>query len=78
MVIINLAGDNLLQPFPQVMVIALMSGFEGKGFASLNTIGIENGSLTIDELSFLLQRFESSGVAPLFLVNIFSIVDTII
>ena len=54
MVIINLAGDNLLQPFPQVMVIALMSGFEGKGFASLNTIGIENGSLTIDELSFLL------------------------
>ena len=55
-----------------------MSGFEGKGFASLNTIGIENGSLTIDELSFLLQRFESSGVAPLFLVNIFSIVDTII
>ena len=32
MVIINLAGDNLLQPFPQVMVIALMSGFgQGKG-----------------------------------------------
>ena len=78
MVIINLGGDNLLQPFPQVMVIALMSGFEGKGFASLNTIGIENGSLTIDELSFLLQRFKSHSIAPLFLVNIFSIVDTII
>ena len=45
MIIINLAGDNLLQPFPQVIVIALMSGFEGKGVASLNTIGIENGSL---------------------------------
>jgi len=31
--IINIGGDNLLQPFPQVMVIALMSGFEGKGFS---------------------------------------------
>ena len=32
MVIINLGGDNLLQPFPQVMVIALMSGAgQGKG-----------------------------------------------
>ena len=77
MVIINLGGDNLLQPFLQVMVIALMSGFEGKGFASLNTIGIENGSLTIDELSFLLQRFESSGVAPLFLVGVFLFVEII-
>ena len=64
-------GDNLLQPFPQVMVIALMSGFEGKGFASLNTIGIENDSLTIDKLSLRLQRFKSHRVAPLFLVGVF-------
>ena len=60
------------------MVIALMSAFEGKGFASLNTIGIENGSLSIDKLSLPLQRFECHSVAPLFLVNIFSILDTII
>jgi len=77
MVIINLAGDNLLQPFPQVMVIALMSGFEGKGFTSLNTIGIENDSLTIDKLSFLLQRFECRSVAPLFLMGVFLFVEII-
>ena len=67
----------MIQSFPQVMVIALMSGFEGKGFASLNTIGIENGSLTIDELSFLLQRFECHSVAPLFLVGVFLFVEII-
>ena len=71
MVIINLAGDNLLQPFPQVMVIALMTGFKCKGFSFLNTIGIENDSLTINELSLLLQRFECHSVAPLFLVDVF-------
>ena len=59
-------------------MIALRSGFEGNGAASLNTIGIENGSLTVDKLSLLWQRFKSHRVAPLFLMGVFSIVDTII